>query len=277
MELPFNDHLLQLDPGEAVRPGWPAALGGKPMGVTWHWTATRDLTACRRILGPGGLRAGAASAHFAVGRTRAEGIDRYVSLENRSWHAGVGQILRWDGEPATNATKGSRACIGIETVNPGFARPGVPAEASWIAVAGANGRHMLRVPPWPAPQVELMIALGRHIQRCWPHLRPEDHHGHSDLCPGYKEDVAGFPFAAVLRGIYEDPRIADVWTPYRLPAQRQQALIELGYDLGRYGADGDWGRLSDAALRAFQREHGLVENGFWTVFTARAVHRALGR
>jgi len=36
----------------------------------------------------------------------------------------------------------------------------------------------------------------------------------------------------------------------------QEALIEVGYDLGSWGADGDWGSASRAALTSFQKEYG---------------------
>src|SRR6266511_2520349 len=89
--------LVPLEHGQAVSVGWPASIGGCPRGVTWHWTATWDLATCRRTLGgANATRKGQASAHYAVGRSRAEGVDRYVALENRSWHAGVQQTLRWD-------------------------------------------------------------------------------------------------------------------------------------------------------------------------------------
>lgn len=41
----------------------------------------------------------------------------------------------------------------------------------------------------------------------------------------------------------------------------QQHLITLGYDLGSYGADGDFGSKTRSALKAFQKEHGLEADG----------------
>src|SRR5690606_33010214 len=126
-----------VEAGQAVGRGWLAATDYKPMGVTWHWTVTRDLALCRRILGGANpTRKGVASAHYGVGRTYAEGVDRYVSLENRSWHAGMNQTLRWDGAASNNNTKGARATVGVETVNIGYAREGFPAGPDWIEAAG---------------------------------------------------------------------------------------------------------------------------------------------
>lgn len=278
-EPPFRfseECMIPLEEGQAVTRGWPEAIGGRPVGVTWHWTVTWDLRMCRRLLG--GARAqrkGEASAHYGVGRSYEEGVDRYVSLENRSWHAGVNQTLRWDGRALTDPDhKGARSTIGVETVSIGYATEKEMAEPDWIYAASPEGKP-IRVQPWTEEQVEMMVAVGREIRERWPHIGPEDHHGHHDLCPGYKVDVSGFPFARVLRGIYPDHEITDVWTPTLTVVQRQRALEAAGCDLGPLGADGDWGPASRAALKRFQAEHGMVANGYWSTFVSRRLHAAL--
>lgn len=267
-----EDWLIPLEPGQAVSRGWGITPAGRPAGVTWHWTATADLlTASRTLGGRSPTRKGEASAHYGVGRSRREGVHRYVSLEDRSWHAGIGQILRWDGQALTGPNdKGSRTTIGVETVSLGFARPGVPAGGDWIEVDSPDGRTRLHVQPWTDEQLEMMADVGREIITRFPHIRPEDHHGHSDLCPTYKLDVLGFPFAELLRTIYDDPSIPDVWTPLRTARQRQRVLLALGYDLGPAGVDDDWGRCSRDALVAFHRDVGLPPLPYWTTFTCRA-------
>ena len=276
MAFAIHDVLIPVADGQAVSAGWLPATDGHPVGVTWHWTATHDLATCRRLLGgPDAERRGKASAHFCVGRSFTEGIDRYVSVENRSWHAGKNQLLRWDGRAlASRDDIGARTTIGIETVNLGFARRGIPAGDDWIRYDSPNGRFKMRIQPWTEEQVEMMIALGRDVVQRFPHITPRDHHGHHDLCPTYKLDPSGFPFARVLRAVYDDPSIPDVWTPYATVRQRQQALIDLGLDLGPTGADARWGPRSDAALREFQRTRGLVEDGWWTSFVCWQVHDA---
>jgi hypothetical protein len=276
MSFRIADELIPYGADQAIGRGWTAATGFKPLGVTWHWTATNDLALCTRTLGGANAeRRGEASAHFGIGRTFAEGVARYVSIEDRSWHAGINQTLMWNGEPLTNgALKGTRTTIGVETVNIGFARPGVPARPDWLDAAEPNGTHVMKVQPWTDEQVEMMIGVGREIVKRWPNIEPRHHHGHHDLCANYKQDVAAFPFALVLRGIYGNDEIPDVWTPFWLPAGRQRALIALGYDLGPSGADGDWGHLSDVALRRFQRDAGITQNGLWTTFVCWAVYDA---
>lgn len=269
MSFAFRDVLIPLAPDQAVSQGWTLATGRKPLGITWHWTATSDLALCRRVLGGANAsRKGEASAHYGIGRTHAEGVDRYVSLGNRSWHAGKHQLCRNDGTAFTNkdAQKGSRTTVGVETVNIGYERPGVTARPDWIRVARTDTKGIVRVQPWRDEQLEMMIAVGREIVQTFPHIRVRDHHGHHDLCPGYKDDVIGFPFARLLAGIYPDQVIPDVWAPLQFPAQRQRVLIALGYDLGNAGADGKWGPRSAAALEAFQRREGLVATGHWSTF-----------
>lgn len=276
--------MIPVQKGHAVSAGWTSYAGSKPMGVTWHWSATWDRATCDKILGGDNpLRKGEASAHYCIGRSFEEGVSRYVSLENRSWHAGANQIMRWDGKDVRHGGQwwsGARTTVGIETANVGFGRSGVTPNFDWIPCNAPNGKQEMLVQPWTDEQVAMCIAIGKEIQRRWPHITYRDHHGHLDVCPGFKVDPAGFPFARVLQGIYPDEDIYDVWTPVWNSTQRQRVLIALGFDLGtsgpnKDGADGDWGRLSDSSLRKFQKERGLEVNGYWTTFVCWAIFEAL--
>ena len=55
----------------------------------------------------------------------------------------------------------------------------------------------------------------------------------------------------------------------------QNMLISLGYDLGTYGADGDFGSKTRSALKAFQKEHGLDDDGEYGPKTHAAIQAAL--
>ena len=55
----------------------------------------------------------------------------------------------------------------------------------------------------------------------------------------------------------------------------QQALMELGYDLPRDGADGDFGAQTEAAVRAFQGDHGLEADGEYGPLTHAALMEAI--
>ena len=41
----------------------------------------------------------------------------------------------------------------------------------------------------------------------------------------------------------------------------QTILRKLGYDIGSYGVDGKYGKQTEAAVKKFQDEHGLVVDG----------------
>ena len=43
--------------------------------------------------------------------------------------------------------------------------------------------------------------------------------------------------------------------------EMQSLLDRLGYDLGSYGVDGDFGKDTEAAVKRFQRDHGLAADG----------------
>jgi peptidoglycan hydrolase-like protein with peptidoglycan-binding domain len=59
--------------------------------------------------------------------------------------------------------------------------------------------------------------------------------------------------------------------------ERQQALIELGFDMDPYGADGVWGFVSRSALEAFQEDVEIRVDGIWGPQSEKAVRRALAR
>ena len=57
--------------------------------------------------------------------------------------------------------------------------------------------------------------------------------------------------------------------------QLQENLIELGFDCGPYGADGEFGDCTEMAVEAFQRAYGLPETGVYDAATREAMEKAL--
>lgn len=57
--------------------------------------------------------------------------------------------------------------------------------------------------------------------------------------------------------------------------EMQEALISLGYDCGRWGADGDFGDATEMAVRAFQKDKRLTVDGDYGPITHKALMAAL--
>ena len=55
----------------------------------------------------------------------------------------------------------------------------------------------------------------------------------------------------------------------------QEMLLGLGYDLGSYGCDGDFGDMTDMAVRAFQDDSGLAVDGEAGPLTLNALQNAI--
>ena len=57
--------------------------------------------------------------------------------------------------------------------------------------------------------------------------------------------------------------------------EMQEGLILLGHDLGRWGADGEFGDATELAVRAFQNDHGLEADGEFGPLSLAAFRKAL--
>lgn len=57
--------------------------------------------------------------------------------------------------------------------------------------------------------------------------------------------------------------------------EMQEALMSLGYELPEYGADGEFGKETEIALKKFQQDRNLTPNGIYTADTDVALHAAV--
>jgi N-acetylmuramoyl-L-alanine amidase len=168
------------------------------------------------------------SAHYLVFEDG--GIVQLVPEARRAWHAGAGT---WKGETDINSRS-----LGIEIVHPG---------------------HAGGLPPYPAVQIEAVIALARDILGRWP-IPPERVLAHSDIAPDRKEDPGEtFPWdrlAAAGIGHWVPPATLRDGRFFAegdagQPVEALQAMFALyGYDLPVIGT---FDARTRAVVTAFQR------------------------
>ena len=53
----------------------------------------------------------------------------------------------------------------------------------------------------------------------------------------------------------------------------QKMLIFCGYSCGSYGADGDFGEMTESAVKKFQKDHGITANGYYNDETEEALKK----
>ncbi len=175
------------------------------------------------------------------------------------------------------------------------------ARAVGVCVAGTyRSRHVKATQDDPyAPDGLALEALEELVHAyLLPRygLKAEDLRGHFDAgkpgCPGdYLEQwVRHYRGEGVTHpsprdgsfGLFAplEERLRSV-SPLDTAAERQQALVDLGYDLGTWGernngVDGLWGEDSRGALEAFQVDAGVVDEvGRWGPTTETAMRCAL--
>lgn len=197
---------------------------GGPDSIILHYTGMAD--------GPSALAwlcdpRSQVSCHYLVEEDGE--VIQLVAESRRAWHAGRAS---WFGEADINS-----ASLGIEIV---------------------NGGHDAGLPPFPAPQIDAVIALCRDLVTRHA-IRPERVLAHSDVAPGRKRDPGErFPWARLhARGIGH-------WVPERDASGRalqrgdegsevaalQHNLISYGYAIERSGRFDEATRI---VVAAFQR------------------------
>lgn len=107
--------------------------------------------------------------------------------------------------------------------------------------AGLTGHFELGKSTCPGDVIEAWVRMQRGERVTW--LEP-------GRAPWDKRDP-DVPAPAL------DNRSLDEWK------ERQQALLDLGYDLGQWGADGVPGYYTRSAIEAFQENAGIIIDGVW--------------
>jgi N-acetylmuramoyl-L-alanine amidase len=161
------------------------------------------------------------SAHYTIDEDGT--VYRHVAEEKRAWHAGVSY---WAGLRNINDRS-----IGIELVNPG---------------------HDFGYRPFPTPQIDAVIGLGRAIV-ARHRIPPRRILGHSDVAPRRKMDPGElFPWRLLAEegvGVWATPPRLDDSRAIRVP-EIQADLAAIGYECP---LDGVLDEATRAAVAAFQR------------------------
>lgn len=174
-------------------------------------------------------------AQYGLGR---DGTVYCVSA-GLAWHAGRGS---WQG-----VTAGNSQMIGIEAENDGVGEPwpSVQAEA-YVRLVAAILKQIGAAPIMACAHREFALPKGRKIDPT-----------------GIDMDAFRLQVAAVMNGALVRPPIPKQDAQKR-PTLRRGAkgddVAALQKALG-LKADGDYGSKTEAAVRAFQRTHGLVADG----------------
>ena len=112
-------------------------------------------------------------------------------------------------------------------------------------------------------------AQDAYLRRGWPMVTRTKGHAIVVLEDGSKAKAAYLPEATYVLGsrtLRNGMEGDDV-------KEMQSLLIQMGYDLGKWGADGDFGDMTEMAVREFQRESGLEVDGIVGAKTIAALLR----
>lgn len=216
-----------------------------------------------------------ASAHVVIKRDGT--ITQLAPFNVQTWHTGKSS---WLGRQNVNGF-----AVGIEIVNPGMLEKrgsgyvndlGVKVPGSmdvhWAETKEHGAGYWLS---YTTEQVEAVIALCKGLVAAYPSITWIA--THYLISPGRKIDVNPlFPLAevraAVLGGLPTPNVTAAVEGGVR---SYQEQLLALGFDLGPTGADGVLGSKTKAAVKAFQKERGLLVDGIVGRDTSAALYAAL--
>lgn len=177
-----------------------------------------------------------------------------AQFNKRGTAVGLGGMLitrkapKWSAKAARDPNPVQFACMETLVLDYLLPRYGLTPEE------GLSGHFEAGKPTCPGDVVEAWVRMQRGERVDWlePGRAPWD-----DRFPSIEEQPA------------EDRRSLDTWT------ERQQALLDLGYDLGKWGADGKPGYYTRSALEAFQENAGIIVDGVYGPQTEKALRQAL--
>lgn len=112
-------------------------------------------------------------------------------------------------------------------------------------------------------------VAGSTLKNGWTHVgwfKDIDYGEAADVADEGGEYAIGDPVATVPTVQPSETVVADFYTVKRgckggAVRRLQTWLMDTGHDIGKYGIDGDFGAVTDAAVRVFQRTHSLTVDG----------------
>jgi hypothetical protein len=105
--------------------------------------------------------------------------------------------------------------------------------------------------------------------------RKPNYWGYMDKYYDYSDNATGSDVPEVIETPTLGSRVLKNGSEGDDVKQMQAGLIRLGYDLGRWGADGDFGDQTEMAVKQFQSDHGLTVNGAFDEKCVAALDTAL--
>ena len=251
--------------------GWPYIFGDRGQLCTpAHRRAAYNSkgaehptikTKCKNFEGTGTC---SGCTFYPGGQTRANdcrGFTYWILLQIYGWKLmGAGATSQWNNEENWKA-KGTIDSMPADTLCCLFVKKGKTMEHTGFGlnnetVECSNGvqHSKTRNKKWTHWAVPKCIDDDAIVSPVNP-LDPDD----------------GFPALPTWRPTIRKGNKGDV------VRECQRMLDKLGYNLGICGVDGDYGTATDAAVRAFQREHGLVVDGVCGPMTWDALDKAVNQ
>lgn len=243
----------------AEQPGWRSRGVGDvetTRGVICHHTGVRGKGVMPTLKALVNGRPASPGVSALSGPLAQLGLGRdgtyFVIAAGRANHAGAGS---WNG-----VKTGNRSFIGIEAENSG--RPD---------------------DPWPEAQLEayargvaaILKRIGAGAEMCCGHKEYAVPHGRKDD-PDFNMDAFRARVDGFLKGVTPPAKLIPAVDGQRRPTLRRGSTGELVKSVQAklgIGADGDFGPATEAAVRQFQRDHGLLPDGIfgpksWTALDA---------